>query len=133
MPVQRMFNQSEHSSWETRSTRLTYYVLNKAINQNISLKKSKTLDLLAMLKYKKLVQLIKTFLLKNQRHWTHCLYWNIAVQSFWTNQNILFVKQENWTNILCDSQLINQSIIFQKSMTLDSPPILEHENIDWLI
>ena len=100
--MQRLFEWSRHPSWEIRSTRLTNYIgICKGClgDQDIPPKKSETglttyvgtckgyssdqdippgkldaLDSHPMLGHAKVVWVIRTTLLRNQRHWTHLLY-----------------------------------------------------------
>ena len=63
--------------WEIRDTALTTYIRTckgYLTNQNISGEKSKTLHSLPMLEYAKVIWMIRTFFLRNQRHCTYLLY-----------------------------------------------------------
>ena len=77
--MQRQFDWSEHLFWETRSTGLTDYGPYKGnlTDQIISLEKSVSLDSPTMLVHAKVIWLIRTSLLRNQRHWTHQLCWSM--------------------------------------------------------
>ncbi len=89
--MQEWFNWSEHSFWEIRSIWLTCYVRtckDYLTDQNIPFEESEALDSPAMLEHAKFIWLIRTFLLRNQRHWTHKLCWNQGLihwseHSFW--------------------------------------------------
>jgi len=74
--MQKLFEKSEHLFWEIRGTGLTCYIGTSQgflSNQNISSEKSEPLDSHTILEHTKVVWGIRTFLLVNQRHWTHSL------------------------------------------------------------
>jgi hypothetical protein len=115
-PMQRWLDWSEHSSWWFRGTELTFYVgpckgdwnipsakseeltiyvgpcKDDWTDQNIPPDKSEALDSLSMLAHAKVIGLIRTFLLINQRHWTHLLVG--PCKGDWTDQNIPPDKSE---------------------------------------
>ena len=110
--MQRLFEQSRHLYWEIRGTGLTAYVgtcKGCLSNQDISSEKSEALDSQSMLEHANVVWAIRTSFLRNQRHWTHILCWNMQ------------------------SLLSNQDIFSEKSEALDSHPMWEHANIVWAI
>jgi len=127
---------SGHLSWQIRGSRLTIYVkICKGClsNQDISSEKSRILDSQPILEHAKVVWVIRTSLLKNQRHWTHNLCWNMQR---------LFLSISSWeirgTGLTCyvgtcKSCLSNQNIPPEKSEALDSPPMLEHAKFVWVI
>jgi len=113
MLVQRWFDWSEHPFWEIRGTGLTAYVgpyKDDLTDQNIPSEKSEALDSPPMFVHAKVIWLIRTSLLRNQRHWTLTTY----VCS-------------------CKGDLTNQNIPSEKSEALDSPAILVHAKVIWLI
>ena len=61
-----------------------------------------------MLEYAKVVRVIRISLLRNQRHWTHMLYWNMQTLS-------------------------NQDISPKKSEAVDSHAMMEHTKVVWVI
>jgi len=78
--MQRSFDWSEYSFWEIRGIALTCYVgtyKDYLTNQNILIEQSEALHSLAMLEHAKIIWLIRTSLLSNQRHCTHSLCWNM--------------------------------------------------------
>jgi hypothetical protein len=136
--MQRSFDWSEHSSWEIRGTRLTGYVevcKGALINQDILPEKSDALDSLTMSEYAKVIWLIRTLLLTNQRHWTHRLYWNMQRSFDQSGHPSWEITGTGLTSYIgaCKGHLINQDIPLEKSEALDSPAILEHVKVIWLI
>ena len=144
---------SGHPSWEIRGTQLTVYVKVELSDQDIPPDKSEALNSPSMLEYAKVVWVIRTSLLRNQRHWTHCLCWNMFELSGFRAS--LLKNQRHWTYCLCwnmqrlcewsehpswktgltvyvgacKSCLCDQDIPSRKSKALDSPPMLEHAKI----
>ena len=97
--IQRLVKQSRHLIWEINGIGLTFYVgtcKDWLTNEDIFFEKSEALDSHTMLGYAKIGWAIRTFLLRNQRHWTH---------------------------ILCKGWLNNQDIPSEKSEVLDSHPM----------
>ena len=158
--MQRLFEWSGHPSWEIKGTRLTPYVrICKGClsEQDIPPKKSEALDSHPILGHAKVVWVIKTSLLRNQRHWTHQLYWNMQ-KVVWVIRTSLLKNQRHWTHMLCwDMQrlsehpsweirgtkltgyvrtckgcLSDQDIHSEKLEALDSHPILEHAKVVWV-
>ncbi len=130
--MQRLVDWYEHSIWEIRNTGLTGYVgtcENDLTDQNISFEKSEltsygeackdyvsdqniplkseALNIQAMME--QIIWLVKTFLLRSQRHWTHSLCWT------------------------CKDYLTDQNISFEKLKALYSQPMWKHAKIIWLI
>ena len=84
--MQRLVEWSEHLFWEIRGTGLTPYVgtyKGWLSDQNISSEKSEALDSHPMLEHAKIDWVIRISLLKNQRHWTYILCWNIQMLYKW--------------------------------------------------
>ena len=77
-------------------------------DQNILSEKSEALHSQPMLEHAKVIWLIRTFFLRNQRHCTHFLCWNMQ-------------------------KSIDQNILSEKSEALHSHSILEHVKVIWLI
>jgi len=159
--MQRLFEWSEHPTWEIRGTGLTGYVgtCKGCLNdQNISFEKSEALYSQAMLEHTKVVWMIRTSLLRNQRHWTHSLIGTCkgclsdqdilpkkseALDSHpmlghakvvWVNRISLPRNQRHWTYLLCcKGCLSDQDISPEKSEALDSHAMLEHAKVVWVI
>ena len=136
--MQMLFEQSGHLFWETRGTGLTYYVGTCKCclsNQDIFSEKSEALDSQAMLEHTNVVWAIRTSLLRNQRHWTHMLCWNM--QMLFEQSGHLFweIRSTGLTSYVgtCKYCLSNQNISSEKSEALDSQAMLEHTNIVWAI
>jgi hypothetical protein len=105
---------SWHPNWEIRGTGLTYYVRtcnNCLSDQDILTEKSEALDSQPMLEYAKVVWVIRISQLRNQRHWTHILCWNMQRLFEWSGPDIPTEKSE----------------------ALDSHTMLEHAKIVWVI
>ena len=149
-------------------------------------KKSEALHSHSKLEHTKVIWLIRMFFLRNQRHCTHILSWNIQRSCDWsehfsreikgialtsyvgtwknhlTDQNIFQRNQRHCTHKLCrnmqrsfdwsehsskeirgtaltcyigtcNGHLTNQNVLPEKSETMHSHPILEHEKVIWLI
>ena len=80
MLVQRLFEWSGYPSWEIRGTGLTCYIgtcKGCLSDQDIPSEKSEALDSHTMLEHAKVVWVIRTSLLRNHRHWTHPLCWDM--------------------------------------------------------
>jgi hypothetical protein len=148
------FYLSEYLFWEIRGTRLTRYVEICQVhltNQNISSEKSEALDSQSMLEY--VIWLIRTSLLRNQRHWAHSLCWNhviwlirtfflrirgtwltIYVRTCWIIRTSFLRIRGSWlTNYVRICHLTDQNISSEKSEALDSHAILEYAKVIWLI
>jgi len=98
--MQKLFEWSEHSSREIRGTGLTHYVgtfKDCLSDQNI---KSEALDSHTMLEHAKIVWVIKTFLQRNQRHWTHILYWNIQRLFEWSGHSSWEIRDTGLTSYI---------------------------------
>ena len=129
--MQRLFEWSEHPSWEIRGTGLTSYVetcKDCLSDQNIPHEKSEALDSLPILEHAKVVWVIRTFLLRNQRHWTHWLCWNMQRLFEWSGHSSWDIRGTELTNYVgtCKSCLSDQDISSETSEALDSPTMLEH-------
>ena len=101
--MQRLFKWSKHFFWEIRGTGLTPYIgtcKGCLSDQDIPPGKSEALDSLTMLEHAKVVWVIRTFLLRNQRHWTHSLCWN-NTEVDWVIRTSLLRNQRHWTHSLC--------------------------------
>ncbi len=132
--MQRLFDWSEHSFWEIRGTGLTCYVgtcKDYLTDQNIPFEKSEALDSHAMLEHAKIIWLIRTFLLRNQRHWTHNLCWNMQRLFDWSEHSFWEIRDTGLTAYVgtCKDYLTDQNIPFEKSEALDSHAMLRHA--DW--
>jgi len=130
--MQRWFDWSEHPFWEIRGTGLTSYVgpcKGDLSNQNIPFEKSEALDSPSMLVHAKVISLIRTCLLRNQRHWTHGLCWSMQR---WSEHPFWEIRGTGLTAYVgpCKG---NQIIPSEKSETLDSRPMLVHAKVISLI
>jgi len=136
--MQRLVEWSGHLFWEIRGTGLTYYIgtcKGWLSDQNISSEKSKILDSHTMLEHAKVGWVIRTSLLRNQRHWTHMLCWNMQRLVEWSEHFFWEIRGTGLTSYVgtCKDQLSDQNIFFEKSEALDSHPMLEHAKINWVI
>jgi len=136
--MQRLFEWSEHSFWEARGTGLTSYVgtcKGCLSDQDIPPEKSEALDSQAMLEHAKVVWVIRVSLLRNQRHWTHMLYWNMQRLFEWSGHLSWEVRGTGLTCYIgtCKGCLSDQDIFSEKSEALDSQPMLEHAKVVWVI
>ena len=159
--MQKSFDWSEHSFWEIRATRLTAYVgtckgyftdqnilFEKSeatgltvyvgtckgylTNQNIPFEKSEVaLDSHPMLEHARIIWLIRTFLLRNQRHWTHTLCWNMQRLIDWSEYSFWKIRFTGLTAYVgtCKDYLTDQNIPFEKSEALDLHPMLKHAKV----
>ena len=125
-----------------------------------SSKKSETLHSHSMLEYAKVILLIRTSLLRNQRHFTYHLYWNIqrsfdwSEHLFWESRDIALTlywsmqKSFDWSEHpsweirgttltayvgACQGHLIDQNISSHKSQIMHSQTILEYSKVIWLV
>jgi len=162
--MQRSFNWSEHLSWEIRGTALTYYIgtcKGHLTDQSIFPEKSEALHSHTMLEHAKVIWLIRTSFLRNQRHCTHSLCWNMQRSFDWsenlsweitgtaltsyvrtckghlTDQNI-FPEKSKGTVLTsyvgtCKGHLTDQNIFSEKSEVLHSQAMLEHAKVIWLV
>ena len=108
--IQRLFEWSGHLSWKIRGTGLTSYGKpgkGCLSDQNIPPEKSEALDSPAMVDHAKVVWVIRTSLLRNQRHWTH--------------------------QLSCKGCFSDQDISPEKSEALDSLTMLDHAKVVWVI
>jgi len=136
--MQRLFEWSGHLSWETRGTGLTYYVgtcKGCLSDQGIPSEKSEALDSHTMLEHAKVVWVIRTSLLKNQRHWTHRLCCNMQRLFEWSGHPSWEVRDTGLTGYIgtCKGCLSDQDIPPEKSEALDSHAMLEHKKVVWVI
>jgi hypothetical protein len=134
----RSFDWSEYLFWEISGTGLTCYVRTcqgHLTNQNISSEKSEALDSHAMLEHAKVIWLIKTSLLRNQRHWTHTLCWNMPRSFDWSEHLFWEIRGTRLTSYIgtCQGHSTDQNISSEKSEAPDSQAILEHAKVIWLI
>jgi len=93
--IQRFFEGLENFFWKIRGTRLTAYVRTCKCclsDQNILYEKSEALNLQSVLECTKFFWVIRIFFLRNKRHWTHPLYWNM--QRLFETSDIPAVKSE---------------------------------------
>ena len=136
--MQRLFKWSKHFFWEIRGTGLTPYIgtcKGCLSDQDIPPGKSEALDSLTMLEHAKVVWVIRTFLLRNQRHWTHQLCWNMQRLFEWSGHFFCDIRGTGLTNYVgtCKGCLSDQNIPPEKSEALDSPTIVEHAKVAWVI
>jgi len=132
--MQRSFDWSEHLSWEIRGTALTFYIgtckghLN---DQDIFPEKSEALHSHSILEHAKVIWLIRTSFLRNQRHCTHILYWNMQRSFDWSGHLSWEIRGTALTAYVgtCKDHLTNQNIFPEKSEALHSQPMLEHAKI----
>jgi hypothetical protein len=134
----RSFDWSEHLFWEIRGTRLTSYIgtcQGHLTDQNISSEKLEALDSHTILEHAKVIWLIRTSLLRNQRHWTHKLYWNMPRSFDWSEHLFWEIRGTGLTSYVgtCQGHLTDQNISSEKSEALDSQPMLDHAKVIWLI
>ena len=134
----QMFEKWKYLFWEIRGTGLTSYVgtCKGCLSfQDIFFEKSEALDSHTMWEHAKVVWAIRISLLRNQRHWTHILCWNM--QRLFEQSEHLFWEIRGTGLIFyvgtCKGCLSNQNIFFEKSEALDSHSILEHVNVVWAI
>ena len=86
----KVVERSGHPSWEIRGTGLTSYVgtcKGHLTNQDIPPEKSEALHSHTMLEHAKVIWLIRTSLLRNQRHCTHSLCWNMQRPFDWSGHS----------------------------------------------
>ena len=162
--MQRSFDWSEHSSWEIRGTALTRYVgkckghlTNQNVlpeksealhshpmlehtkghltDQNIIPGKSEALHSQPMLEHAKVIWLIKTSFLRNQRHCTHILCWNMQRSFDWSEHSSWEIRGTVLTSYvgICKSHLTDQNIFPGKSEALHSQAMLEYAKVIWLV
>ena len=159
--MQRLFDWSEHLSKEIRGTALTYYIetcKGHLTDHNILSEKSEALHSHTMLEHGKVIWLIRTFFLRNQRHCTHSLCWNMqrsfdwAEHSSWEFRGIALthyvgtckghLTHSSWeirgtalTSYvgICKGHLTDQNILPENLEILHSHSMLEHARIIWLI
>ena len=132
--MQNLFEWSGHSSWGIRSTELTHYIetckgcLN---NQDIPPEKSEALDSHSILEHAKIAWVVRTFLLRNQEHWTHPLCWNMQRLLEWSGYSFWKIRSTGLTSYvrICKSCLSNQYIPPENSEALDSPAMLEQYKV----
>ena len=134
----RSFDWWEHLFWEIRGTGLTSYVRTcqgHLTDENISFEKSEALGSHPMLEHAKVIWLMRTFLLRNQRHWTHLLCWNMPRSFDWWEHLFWEIRGTGLTSYVrrCQGHLTDENISFEKSEALDSPPMLEHAKVIWLM
>jgi hypothetical protein len=134
----RSFDWSEYVFWEIRGSRLTSYVRTcqgHLTDQNMSSEKSEALDSHTMWKHAKAIWLIRTCLLRNQRHWTHMLCLNMPKSFDWLEHVFWEIRGTGLTDYVrtCQGYLTDQNIYSEKSEALDSHAMLEHAKVIWLI
>jgi hypothetical protein len=134
----RLFEWSGHPNWEIRGTGLTCYIeICKGClsDHDIPTDKSEAMDLHAMLEYAKVVWVIITSQLRNQRHWTHNLCWNMQRLFEWSGHLFWEIRGTGLTSYIgtCKGCLSDQDISPKKSKALDSHTMLEHAKVVWVI
>ena len=136
--MQRLFEWLGHPSWEIRGTKLTHYVgtcKDFLSNEDIPPDKSEALDLPAILEHVNIVWVIRTSLLRNQRHWTHPLCWEIQRLFKWSGHPSWEIRSTELTVYVgtCKGCLSDQDIPPEKSEALHSPSMLGHAKVVWVI
>jgi len=136
--MQRSFDWSEHSSWAIRGIALTPYVVTckgHLTNQNIFPEKSEALHSHTILEHTKVIWLIRIFFLRNQRHCTHSLYWNMQRSFDWSEHPFWAIRGIALTRYVgtCKGHLTDQNILPEQSEALHSLAMLEHAKVIWLI
>jgi len=126
--MQWSFEWSEHLFWDIRGTVLTFYVETcngHLTDQNIFYEKSKALHSQTMLEHTKVIWLIRTFFLGNQRLCTHILYWNMQKSFDWSEDSFWEIRGSSLTFYIgtCKGHLTDQNI---PSETMDLLSMLEH-------
>ena len=132
--MQRLFEWLEHLFWKIRDTGLTCYVgtcKGCLSDQDIFSEKSEALDSHAIVEHVKVVWVISTSLLRNQRHWTHMLCHNMQKLFIWSEHSFWKIKGTRLTRYIrtCEGFLSDQYIPPEKSEALDSLAILEHAKV----
>ena len=121
--------------WKIRGTELTSYVgkcKDYLTDQNIPLWKIRGTGLTA---YAKIIWLVRTFHLRNQRHWTHILSQSMQRLFDWSEHSFWKIKGTKLTSYVetWKVYLTNQIIPFKKLETLNSQAMLECVRINWLM
>ena len=88
-----------------------------------------------MLEHAKVIWVIRTSFIRNQRHWTHTLCWNMQMLFEWSEYPFEGIRGTRLTFYVgtCKYCLSDQTISPEKSDALDSPTMLEHANVVWVI
>jgi len=148
---------SKHLFWQIKGIGLTHYVetYKGCLNdQDISSEESEALDSQPMLKHTKVVWAIRIFLLRNKRHWTHSLCWNIQRLIKWSVQLFWEIRDTGLTSYIrickeclsylfweirgtgltfyvgaCKVWLSDQNISSKKSEAVDSHSMLKNEKM----
>ena len=136
--MQRSFDWSKHLFWEIRGTALTFYVgtcKGHLTDQNILSEKSEALHSHPMLEHAKVIWLIRISFLRNQRHCTHTLCWNMQRSFDWSEHLSWEIRGTTLTRYVgtCKGHLTDQNILPEKSEALYSQAMLEHTKVIWLI
>ena len=107
----------------------------KVVWVDISLEKSEALDSHSMLEHAKVVWVIRTSLLRNQRHWTHPLHWNMQRLFEWSDHPFWEIRGTGLTSYVgtYKGYLSDQDISPEKSEALDSPTIVKYTKVVWVI
>jgi len=129
---------SQHSSWAIRGIALTSYVgtyKGHLTDQNILSEQPKALHSLAMLEDAKVIWLIRTSFLGNQRHCTHLLYWKMQRSFDWSEHPFWAIKGIALTRYVgrCKGHLTDQNILSEQSKALHSLAMWEDAKVIWLI
>ena len=129
--MQRLFEWSGHFFWKIRDTGLTCYIgtcKGCLSDQDIFSEKSEVLDSHAIMEHVKVVWVISTSFLRNQRHWTHMLYYNMQKLFIWSEHKIRGTGLTRYIGT-CKGFSSDQYIPPEKSEALDSLAILEHTKV----
>jgi hypothetical protein len=107
--MQRSFDWSEHTFWKIRGTGLTSYI-----------------------------EKCKCYLTDqeiNQRHWAHQLCFNMQRTFDWSKHHTWEIRGTGLTSYveICKGHSTDWCIPSDKSEALDSPAVLEHAKVIWLI
>ena len=132
------FDWAGYPSWGTRGTALTYYVgtcKGHLTDQDIPPEKSEALHSQSKLGHAKVIWLIRTSPLRNQRHCTHPLCWNMQRSFDWSGHPSREIRSTALTFYVgtCKGHLTDQDIPPEKSEALHSQAMLEHAKVIWLI
>jgi hypothetical protein len=124
--------------WEIRGTGLTRYIRicqGHLTDQNMSSEKLEALDSHTMWEHAKIIWLIRTCLLRNQRHWTHKLYENMPRSFDWSEYVLWEIRGTRLTYYVrtCQGHLTDQNMSSKKLEALDLQPMLEYAKVIWLI
>ena len=124
--------------WNIRGSEHTTYVTtynDYLTDQNIFHEKSEALHSHSMLEHAKVIWLIKTSFLRNQRHCTHMLCWNMQRSFDWSEHPSWEIRGTALTGYVgtCKGYLTDQNILPKKLEALHSQAMLEYAKVIWLV